>query len=146
MDGDDVQDLQQYNRELRQDLGMAAVGSRPGLRVTSPQLWQGEPSLRLSYAQTTSFCSFPFFPSLSEVLRAVLIAAGSSIPSLLAGSSCAWGRGRASQWWSAAASTATALPRTGTSTPSLPATLPGISSRTGTKQGVEPVSSFNRTC
>lgn len=62
-------------------------------------LQQGELSLGLYYAQNALFCSFPFFLSFSVVLRAVLIAAGSSIPSQLVGSNCAWGRGWASRWW-----------------------------------------------
>jgi len=74
-------------------------------RESHLKLWQGKLSLWLYCAQTTLFCSLPFFLSLSVVLRAVLTAAGPSAPSVLAGRSCAWGCGPASRWWSVTVST-----------------------------------------
>lgn len=97
---------------------------------------------RLYCAKMVLFCSFPFFLSLSVVLREALIAAGSSALSpLMPGAMVEHPR-----WWLAMVSTTTALHCPETTTPLPPATLPGVSSPTGTKQGVEPISSFNRTC
>lgn len=93
---DDDQNLQQCSRRASQDLEKALVGSGAELKVTRVpslreavtkdkeshlMLQQSGLSLWIYYAQIT--LPFPLLSTLPAILRAVLTAAGSSLPSML---------------------------------------------------------------